>query len=82
MISGRCDGSIRRASRISSIARSECIPIVETMNRSGTRPSSRIRDGRKLRFHCCSTIRVRSNPASTIADPIARTPAGAIRVSA
>ena len=47
------------------------MPMVETMNRSGTRPSSCIREGRNLRFHCWSTMRVRSNPASTIADPIA-----------
>ncbi len=39
-------------------------------------------DGRNRRFHCWSTMRVLSNPAATIADPIERTPAGAMRVSA
>ena len=34
------------------------------------------------RFHCCSTMRVFSNPESIMADPIERTPAGAMRVSA
>ena len=56
--------------------------MLETMKRSGTRPSSCICDGRKLRFHCCSTIRVFAKPASASAEPMARTPAGAIRVSA
>jgi len=40
MMSGRFAGSIRRASRINSAARPECMPMVETMNKSGTRPSS------------------------------------------
>src|SRR5256885_599489 len=48
----------------------------ETMNRSGMRPSSCICDGRKLGFHCWRTMRVFSKPASTIAAPTARTPAG------
>ncbi len=82
MISGRCAGSIRCASRMSSMHSSECRLMLETMNTSGIRPSSRICDGRKLRFHCCSTIRVFANPASASADPMARTPAGIIRVSA
>ena len=56
--------------------------MVDTMNRSGTRPSTRIRDGLKLRFHCWRTMRVLGKPASSIADPTARTPAGAMRVSA
>ena len=51
-------------------------------NQKGILPSSRIWDGRKLRFHCCRTMRVFSNPASSIAAPIARTPAGTIRMSA
>jgi len=56
--------------------------MLETMKMSGVLPSSRICDGRKFLFHCCRTMRVLGNPASTMADPIARTPAGAIRVSA
>ena len=58
MISGRCAGSIRWASRIRSMHRSECRLMLETMNTSGMRPSSCICDGRKLRFHCCRTMRV------------------------
>ena len=50
--------------------------------RSGSLPSRRISDGRKLRFHCCKTMRVLGNPESTRADPMARAPAGAIRRSA
>ena len=37
--------------------------MLDTMNRSGMRPSRRICAGRKFRFHCCKTIRVLSNPA-------------------
>ena len=82
MINGRCAASIRQASRINARHDAECMPMLETMNTSGIRPSSCIRDGRKWRLHCWRTMRVFSNPASTRADPMARTPAGAMRVSA
>ncbi len=62
MISGRWLGSIRRASRIRSWHAASCMPMLETMKRSGIRPSSRICDGRKFRFHCWRTMRVFVNP--------------------
>ena len=36
--------------------------MLDTMKMSGMRPSSRICDGLKFRFHCCRTIRVLSKP--------------------
>ncbi|MCY2925461.1 MAG: hypothetical protein NT031_08485 [Planctomycetota bacterium] len=82
MTSGRSAGSIREASRSRACACFMCRLIEETQKRSGTRPSSFMREGRKFLFHCCNTIRVLVSPASARAEPIARTPAGAIRVSA
>jgi hypothetical protein len=81
-INGRCGGSIRQASRIIALHRAVWRLVLETRNRSGTRPSSRMRDGRKYRFHCWSTMRVLRKPESTIAEPTARGPAGAIRLAA
>ena len=82
MISGRWAGSMRHASWISRVHSAEWMYMLETMNTSGVRPSQRICEGRKLRFHCCSTMRVLGNPTSAIAEPIARTPAGTNRRSA
>ena len=48
MISGRCAGSIRLASRISRSHSAECKCMLETRNRSGMRPSSRICGGTEL----------------------------------
>ncbi len=51
--------------------------MLDTMKMSGVRPSSFMAEGRNLRFHCWSTMRVLSNPASAMAAPTARAPAGA-----
>ena len=59
-----------------------CRLMLEIMKRSGMRPSSCICEGRKFRFHCCRTMRVLGKPESTIAEPTARTPAGAMNMSA
>jgi len=82
MTSGRRSGSIRQTSRSMARHSAKCKSMLETMNRSGIRPSRRICEGRKRGFHCWSTIRVLGNPTSAMADPIARAPAGAIFVSA